>query len=198
MLGVCFQLPPPGPLLQALFGDVLDTRTGLDFGCGEVDPGRGELLSLPALKACTELYLSADSPVIDNVDDVENFVDWLHSPTDGLKVFAHTIVPLPTHPRRINNLKLADDMWDTFRERCFEVSSMHCIKGRFCGIYGFDQKKLTVLFTEKPVYASKSSKNLQILDEFMMFFSCGSKYFPSSLRFSTGKECRPEKIGKEI
>ncbi|KAH7660504.1 hypothetical protein AAVH_43712 [Aphelenchoides avenae] len=120
MLGVCFQLPPPGPLLQALFGDVLDTRTGLDFGCGEVDPGRGELLSLPALKACTELYLSADSPVIDNVDDVENFVDWLHSPTDGLKVFAHTIVPLPTHPRRINNLKLADDMWDTFRERCFE------------------------------------------------------------------------------
>lgn len=120
MLGL--ELPPPGPLLRALFEDVLDTRVGLNFSCGEINVDRGELLTLPSMRASTDLFLSADSPVIDSDDGVENFVDWLHSPTDGLKVFGHPIVPLPTHPRRLDNLKLTDDMWETFRERILGVS----------------------------------------------------------------------------
>lgn len=121
-MGMTFHLPPPGPLLRSLFEDVLDTRVGLDFTCRKIDVGRGELLSLPALRASTELSISADSPVIDSADDVDNFVNWLHSPTNGLKVFAHTTVPLPTHPRHLDNLKLTDDTWDIFWERIFEVS----------------------------------------------------------------------------
>lgn len=79
------------------------------------------------MRACTDLFLSAEAAVIDSIDGVDNFINWLHSPTDGLKVFARLIVPLPTRPRRLDNLRLTDDMWSAFRERIFEVirAEMH-------------------------------------------------------------------------
>ncbi|KAH7700985.1 hypothetical protein AAVH_20864 [Aphelenchoides avenae] len=153
MPGVHFQIPPPGPLLRSLFEDVLDTRVGLDFGCGEVDLGRGELLSLPAMRASTQLVLDADAPVVDNADDLENFIDWLHAPTDGLQVLGHPMVPLPTHPRRLDNLKLTDQMWNTFCEKIFER---------------FEAANSLLIFTtavvfpavaEAPLFASQGFKN---------------------------------------
>lgn len=48
---------------------------GLEFSYGKIDLGRGEVLSLPSLRASTELSLSAEAPVIDSPDDVDNFLE---------------------------------------------------------------------------------------------------------------------------
>lgn len=86
---------------------------------GDIDFGDGSLLRLPAMRACTHLRIGDKAPTLVSAAEVDNYVEWLHLPTDGLYSSGRILPPFAA--RHLLNLKVTDEVFASFLEAIIEV-----------------------------------------------------------------------------